>query len=321
LGEQCLSLAQRLHDHSLLLQAHRALGQTLFWLGELAPASAHLEQGLSLYDPQQHESLAFRYGTDPGVGCHGFAAVALWMLGYPAQALAKTQEALTLARELSHPFSLVYALGFAARLHQYRREGQQTQERAEATMRLATEQGFPEWVAVGAILRGWALAEQGREEEAMVQMRQGLAAYRATGAELWRPYWLSILAEVYGKVGQTDEGLRVLAEGLVAAHTSGQRSYEAELYRLKGELLLARAVEQPAEEAEACFQQALHVARSQEAKALELRAATGLARLWQQQGKGAEARELLAPIYGWFTEGFDTPDLQEVKALLEELDQ
>jgi predicted ATPase len=240
------------------------MGQTVFWLGELTPARAHLEQGLTLYNPQQHQSLAFRYGTDPGVGCRSFAAFALWMLGYPAQALEKTHEALTLAQELAHPFSLVYALGFAARLHQYRREGSLTQARAEATMLLATEQGFPEWVAVGTLLQGWGMAEQGREAEGIGQMCQGLAAYRATGAELWRPYWLSLLAEAYGKVGQAAEGLRVLAEGLEAAHTSGQRSYEAELYRLQGVLLLARAAEHHTE-AEACFQHTLAVSRHQEA--------------------------------------------------------
>jgi predicted ATPase len=235
---------------------------TLFWLGELVPAREHLERGITRYDPRQHRSLAFRYGTDPGVGCQCFAALALWYLGYPAQALEKTREALTLARELSHPFSLVYALTFAARLHQDRREGQLTQERGEAAMLLSTEQGFPEWVAVGSILRGWALARQGWKKEGIAQMCQGLADYRTLGAELWRSYGLSLLAEAYGQVGQAEEGLRVLADGLVAAHDSGQRSYEAELYRLKGELLLQQAIPD-AQEAEACFRQALDITHRQ----------------------------------------------------------
>jgi predicted ATPase len=252
------------------------------------------------------------------VGCQCFAALALWFLGYPAQALEKTHKTLTLAQELSHPFSLVYALTFAARLHQDRRQGQLTQERAEAAMLLSTEQGFPEWLAVGGLLRGWALARQGWKEEGIAQMDKSLAAYRALGGELWRAYGLSLLAEAYGKVGQAEEGLRVLAEGLVAAHTSGQRLYEAELYRLKGELLLKQAIPD-AQEAEACFRRASDIARQQQAKSLELRAAMSLSRLWQQQGKCDEARALLAPIYGWFTEGFDTADLLEAQTLLAEL--
>jgi TOMM system kinase/cyclase fusion protein len=317
LGEQCLSLAQRLQDDDVLLQAHRMLGMTLFWLGELVPARVHLEQGITRYDSQQHRFLAFRYGTDPGVGCQCFAALALWFLGYPAQALEKMHGALTLARELSHPLSLVYALLFAARLHQDRREGQLTQERVEAAMSLSTEQGFPEWLAVGGIVWGWALARQGWQKEGIAQLCKGLADYRALGAELWRPYGLALLAETYGEVRQAEEGLRVLAEGLMAAHNSGQRLYEAELYRLKGELQQQAIPD--AQEAEACFRRASDIARQRQAKSLELRAAMSLSRLWQQQGKQAEARELLAPIYGWFTEGFDTTDLQEAKALLEAL--
>jgi predicted ATPase len=318
LGAQCLLLAQRLQAQDFLLQAHRVLGMTLFWRGELVAAREHLEQGITRYDPQQHRSLAFRYGTDPAVGCQCFAALALWCLGYPAQALEKTREALALAWELSHPLSLVYALTFAARLHQDRREGHVTQERAEAAMRLSTEQGFPEWVAVGSILRGWALSRQGWTEEGIAQMCQGLVDYRTLGGELWRAYGLSLLAEAYGKAGQAAEGLRVLAEGLVAAHHSGQRLYEAELYRLNGELLLQQAIPD-AQAAEACFRQASEIARQQPAKSLELRVSMSLARLWQQQGKQTEAYELLAPLYGWFTEGFDTADLQEAKALLDKL--
>ena len=185
-------------------------------------------------------------------------------------------------------------------------------------MTLSTEQTFPEWWAMSTIVRGWALAKQGREEEGMVQMCKGLAAYQVTGGALWRPYGLSLLAEVYGQVGQAEEGLRVLAEGLVGAHNSGQRSDEAELYRLKGERLLKQAMPDT-QEAEACFRQASAMARQQQAKSLELRAATSLSRLWQRQGKRDEAQQLLAPIYSWFTEGFDTADLQEARALLEDL--
>jgi predicted ATPase len=318
LGEQLLTLAQRVHEVELLLVAHNVLGDTLVWLGEFADARAHLEQGMALYHPQQHRSHAFLYGYDSGVHCRAFEALALWYLGYPDQALRRIHDALTLAPELSHPFSLALALVFAAWLHQLRREAQVVQERAAAVIALATDQGFPFWVAYGTILRGWALAEQGQSAEGMAQMRQGIAAWRVTGAELQRPYYLALLAEAHGKAGQANEGLRVLAEALTAVHTTGERQHEAELYRLKGELLLRQDVPD-AQEAESCFCQAVDVARQQQAKSFELRAAMSLSRLWQPQGKRAEARQLLEPIYGWFTEGFDTADLQEAKTLLEEL--
>jgi predicted ATPase len=318
LGEQLLSLAQGVQDPALLLGAHTALGLTLYFIGELIPAQARLELGIALHDPQQHHSLAFRYGTDPGVSCRSLAALALWHLGYPDQALRRIREALTLAYEVAHPFSLAYALHFAAVLHYFRRETRQTQEQAEATITLSTKQGYALFVARGTILRGWSLAAQGQGEAGIAQMLQGLAAYRVTGAGLWRPYFLALLAEAYGKGGQAGEGLRVLAEALDVLDKNGERFYEAELYRLKGELLLRQAVpEEP--QAEVYFRQALDVARRQEAKSLELRAAMSLARLWQQQGKCQEAHDLLAPIYGWFTEGFDTADLEEAKALLEAL--
>ncbi len=323
LGEQLLSLAQSVQDPALLLAAHRALGEPLFLLGELALARAHQEQGIALYNLQQHRSLAFLYGLDPGVMCLNHAANVLWLLGYPDQALKRSHEALILAQELSHPLSLAAALYFAAGLHQFRREGQLTQERAEAAITLSIEQGFSHWMEGGTILRGWVLAEQGQGEEGIAQIRQGLAAWRATGAELARPYFLALLAEAYGKGGQTEEGLNVLAEALTVVDKTGERFYEAELYRLKGTLTLQSEVRGPRSEvereAEECFWKAIEIARRQQAKSLELRATMSLARLWQQQGKKAEAHELLSEIYHWFTEGFDTKDLQEAKALLEEL--
>jgi len=318
LGEQLLTLAQRVREVELLLVAHNVLGDTLIWLGEFAVAREHLEQGIALYHPQQHRSHAFLYGYDSGVHCLSFGAWALWYLGYPDQALRRIHEALTLAQELSHPFSLAFALAFAAWLHQLRREGQAAQERAAAAIALSTDQGFPFWVAWGTILRGSALAEQGQRAEGIAQMRQGIAAWRATGAELQRPYYLALLAEAYGKAGQAEEGLSVLAEALTAVHKTGERQHEAELHRLKGELLLALSAEKHAE-AETCLHQALDIARHQQAKSLELRAATSLSRLWQHQGKRQEARQLLAEVYGWFTEGFDTADLLEAKVLLEAL--
>jgi predicted ATPase len=244
--------------------------------------------------------------------------------GYPDQALKRSREALTLARELSHPYSLAYALtSGAAWLHQFRREWQTAQEWAEVVIALCTEQGFPLWLAWGTILRGWALTEQGQVGEGITQMHQGLTAHQTMGAALTRPHFLGLLTEVYGKVGQAEDGLTTLAEALMVMDKSGERFYEAELYRLKGELTLQLQGQSPRstvqEEAEEYFHRAIAIALHQQAKSWELRAVMSLARLWQQQGKQAEAHKMLAEIYGWFTEGFDTKDLQEAKALLGEL--
>jgi len=318
LGEQLFSIARRAQDPELILEAHRALGSTMLWLGELAPARAHSEKGAALYDSQQHRFHAFVYGHDPGLGCQSFAAISIWMLGYPDQALQSINEALTLARELTHSFSLAFTLAWAGTFGQFCRELQAVQGRAEELMALSSEQAFPFWLAFGTILLGWALTAQGKEAEGLAQMRQGLAAYRATGAELHRPYFLSLLAEACGKVGQPEEGLAVLAEALATVDNTEERNWEAELHRLKGELLLMQQG-QNVGEAEECFRKAFDTARRQQAKSLELRAAMSLSRLWQQQGKQEEAHQLLGEIYGWFTEGFDTADLKEAKALLEEL--
>ena len=209
-------------------------------------------------------------------------------------------------------------------LHQWRREGHAAQARAEAAVTLSVEQGFPFWVAWGTILRGGALAEQGQREAGIAQLRQGIAASRATGAEQAQPWFLALLAEAYGEGGQAEEGLSVVAEALAMVDKNGERYWEAELYRLKGTLTLQSQVQGPksqAQEAEECFHKAIEIARQQQARSLELRASTSLARLWQHQGKPAEAHQLLSEIYHWFTEGFDTKDLQEAKALLEVLSQ
>ncbi len=334
LGEQLLTMAQRSNDSALLLEAHRALGSTVLWLGKFPLARTHLEQANALYDPQQHRALAFVHGgADPGVSCLSDVARTLWFLGYPDQALERTEAALSLAHELSDPFSLGYALVFAAGIHQFRREGRAAQERAESAITLATEQGFSALVSAATIRRGWALAQQGHEEEGMAEMHQGLAARQASGAGLAQAYFLALQAEVHGRMGQYEQGLVLLADALTAVETSGEHRLEAELYRLKGGLLLnderrmmnderktheAESL-QHAAEAEACFQQAIDIARRQSAKSLELRAVIGLSRLWQQRGKNAEARQLLTEMYGWFTEGFETADLQEARALLAEL--
>jgi predicted ATPase len=350
LGEQCLSLAQRMHNPIRLLGAHQSLGITLFTLGEFTQARIHLEQAIALYDPQRRHFHASRSGQDPGVACLSYAAWTLWALGYPDQALKRSQEALALAQELSHPLSLAQALIATLRIRQHRQEGQVVQEQAEALISLSTEHQFAFLLTWGIIMRGWAVSEQGQREEGIAQMRQGLAAHHATGTEANRPYYLACLAEVYGQTEQAEEGLNVLAEALAEVDNTEEHECEAELYRLKGELTLQKlsvasnrlsehsrvgiarhdtAVAEagtvggahPTEEgeAEAYFLKAIEIARQQQAKSLELRAVMNLSRLWQQQGKKAEARQLLTEIYSWFTEGFDTKDLHEAKALLEEL--
>jgi predicted ATPase len=318
-GEQLLTLAQHLEDPSLLLVAHDVLGDTSVWLGEFVAAREHLEQGIAFYDTRQHRSHIFLYGYDSGMACLCFAAEALCHLGYPDQALKRIDEALILARELSQPMGLAFAPTFAAWLHQLRGEGQAAQERAETAIAISAEHGIPFLLAWGMIMRGWALVGQGKVKEGAAQIRQGIDAYRATGAELGVSWFLGLLAGAYGEAGQTEEGLALLAEALDFVSQTGERFYEAELYRLRGELLLKSEVHHPSSEAASCFRQAIEIARRQQAKSLELRAVMSLARLWQQQGKREEGRAILADIYGWFTEGFDTADLKDARVLLDEL--
>jgi predicted ATPase len=250
--------------------------------------------------------------------CRFYAAEVLWSQGYPQQARRRMEEALTLAQALSHPHSLAFVWVFAAILHCLCGEVQAASARADAATRLAAEQDIAQWFAGGTILRGWAVAAQGQAAEGIVQIHQGLAAWRAAWAECLRPFWCALLAEAYAVGADPTGGLHALAEALVLIEKTGERWYAAEIYRLKGECLLLCSQAQQGEAA-ACFQQALDIARRQQAKSWELRAALSLARLWRQQGKATDAREVLAPVYQWFTEGFDTADLQQAQALLEEL--
>jgi predicted ATPase len=327
LGEQCLQLAQRVQDAALLLEAHYALGISWFMLGNLALAGTHMEQIIALYDAEQHRGLAYRYGgIDPGVGGFGGYAWVLWLRGYATQARSHSARALSLARQLAHPFSLARTLHYDTIVCQLRRDTQAARDQADAEITVATAQSFALARASGLIMRGWAIAVQERSTEGLAQIRQGLDMYRSTGAEYQRSHYLMLLAEASGLLGQPEGGLAALEEAMTLIEKTGERYYEAELHRQRGELLLLRtAPSHPARgsreqhDAEACFQQALDVSRQQQAKSFELRAAMSLARLWQRQGKRQEAYDLLAPIYGWFTEGFDTADLREAKALLEEL--
>src|SRR5215471_7365213 len=320
-GTQLLSLSQHVQDATFLLEAHLALAGSLHDLGEFTPARNHWDHSLACYDRQQHRSHILHFGLDLGVFSRAVMSHTLWHQGYPEQALTRSHEALALAAEHTHPFSRAAALAYAVMLHQFRREAHTVYDHAETALALCTEQGFAYYLAWVTIIQGWSFAVQGQREAGMEQMHRGLAALQSTGAKRALPYYLALLAGGYGAVGQWDEGLRVLAEAFAAVATTAERRWEAELYRLQGELLRrAAGRKQKAEETpETCFRQALEVARHQRAKSLELRSAMSLARLWRRQGKRAEARALLAPIYGWFTEGFDTADLQEAKALLESL--
>ncbi|QUN32146.1 AAA family ATPase (plasmid) [Cupriavidus sp. KK10] len=318
LGEALLELAENAQDPVLLEHAHIALGGSSLFLGKFHQARAHLERGLAHYDPERRQAHDALYEMDHGVRGLCLLGWVLWLQGFPAQASKAAQEALALARRLSHPFSLALGLAFAAELHQLRHETQLARECADATITLSTEQGFPFWLAWGTILRGWALAEQGSSEEGIAQIREGLAAYQATGAELGRPYFLALLAQTYQNAGQAQAGLDVLADALATVGNTGERFFEAELHRLQAELLLHRpdGAADP-EAAAACFHRSIAIGRQQGAKSLELRAALGLARLWQDQDNAEVARQMLAGLHESFTEGFDTAEWQQARALLD----
>jgi class 3 adenylate cyclase/predicted ATPase len=319
IGQQMLVLARTAQDPGFALEAHRAIANTLYYLGELVRARDHLRTAVTLYDPKKHQSHAFIYGQDPGVASLSYEARVLGYLGYLEQADAKAEQALTLAKNLAHPHSLAYAWHNAAEVHRQRADVQMSLKCAERALELSHEHGFPLWFALAQIYRGWALAHLGRHEEALATIPRGIADYRAAGHEMAIPRFLVLLAEAHGHAGQAREGLGVLAEALVIVQRDGDRNAEAaELYRIRGELLLALSAEHQ-DEAEASLRRAVVIARRQQAKSPELRATMSLARLLDKQGKRHEASAMLAIIYGWFTEGFDTADLKEAKILLEQL--
>jgi class 3 adenylate cyclase/predicted ATPase len=317
-SEQLLVVAQRLHDPEPLGYAHHAMGNTLLWFGELGAARMHLEKGIALYQPDWSRSLAFRFGFNCASNCHFSLGRVLWHLGYPDHALTCAEQAVVTAAAVSHPVSRAGALSWAAALHQLRGEVGRAREVAETALALTTEEMLPFFRAHAIVLRGWTLVRQGQSEEGIARLREGLVAYRATGADLECSHWLALLAEAYRDTGEPEQGLRLTGEALDHVAQTGIVYYEPELHRLDAELRLR--LDTPDEQrAETSFRHALETARRQQAKSLELRAATSLARLWGEQGRRAEARDLLAPVYGWFTEGFDTADLKEAKALLDQL--
>ncbi len=318
LGEQLVDLAQRQGDRDRLLLAQQGLGHPLLMMGEFGPARQCFEHGMVLYNPVEHRALALRYGVCPGVQCITLAATALWFLGYPEQALHRMYEGVAQAHELDHPHSLAHALYWSARLHAYRLEAPKAYRQVELLLTLAAEYGFEFWLRQGRFTRGWALAAQGQSEEGLAIMDRAVAEVIAGGSTTIRAQFPVFLAEAYGKLGQSDKALALLTEAQAAIDASETRMFESEVYRIKAEVLLQQP-KPDEQQAVTCFSHSLDISRRQQAKSLELRAATSLARHWQKQGKREEVQELLAPVYGWFTEGFDTVDLQNAKQVLEEL--
>ncbi len=321
LAHQCHRIAEAVNDTDLLLQAHQAMGTTLTDLGQFDSALSEFDQGIEMYNREKHAPLAFAYGQDPGVACRSAAAFCLWFLGRPEQALKRNDEALALARELSHPYSLAFALGYSAWIHQLNQDVGAAERDADAAIAISSEREFPFWLLTGMILRGCALTAGNKVDEGIALMRQGLAGYQATGAGLMRPYYLALIAQALAMTGELEEAFRLMDEAEAAIRNSGERWYEAELYRHKGRLMLQDSARAPEDErrrlAEDYFERALAVAGQQGAKLLELRAAAELCRLWSGGDKAAKAKQRLAEVYGRFQEGFELQDLRDAYALLQ----
>jgi predicted ATPase/class 3 adenylate cyclase len=323
LGEQVLQLGAATNDDGLLLQGNMEVGWSHYFLGELEQAREHLERVLALYDPERHSSHAFTYGDDPAVSARSNLAQVLWLLGHVDQSLRYSEENLEILRsQINHPYSVAFGLDLAAVVRQYRSDASATRALVDEALALSEAHGLAFIGAMASILKGWTLAQEGDLAEGIAQMRRGLAAQLATGAELARPYWLCLIAEACLESGAALEGLALLDEAEAAVQQTDERYWEAEIHRLRGQLLLAAsdpAAPAVVRSAEECYRRALEVARRQGTRSLELRAAVSLSRLWQAAGRHDEARELLAPIYEWFTEGLDHPELREAAALLDEL--
>ena len=318
LSQQCFHLAQQQHDMTLVLEGYINLGLITFFRGDPVTARAHLEQSLRLFDAHPSPLPLFTAGYEARVIILISLALALWMLGYADQAQQRGQEALARVQQVEHTPSLAWVQLIATVLSQHRRDVAATQAHAETLMALAAAQGFEHRVAQGRMLWGWTLAMQGDAATGLTHIHQGVEAIQTIGQKLNRPCHLGYLAEAYGQAGQPEAGLSVLDEALTLVEATEERWWEAELYRLKGELLLQLPL-LDIPQATACFHHALTLARRQQSKALELRAALSLSRLWQQQGQRDQALQLLTESYGWFTEGFETPDLQETMMWLDAL--
>ncbi|HUW14625.1 MAG TPA: tetratricopeptide repeat protein, partial [Anaerolineae bacterium] len=324
IAQQMADTAERWGDQPTFPLHRTKMGVAYCFLGDFESARAHLEVAAARYDRDLHRSLALVVGQDMGVVTLDFLAFTLWDLGYPDRALERAREALDLAQTLDHPSTLAMALENAGRVHSFRGEAQEAMEWAEAAIEVAQPRGLMLWEVLAMRTRGWALVRQGAAEEGEAELRRALAAWESIGSVFVRGEFLSWLAEACAKTGRIEEGLALLAEALAFVEETDERASEAEMHRLRGELLLLQGsvpsssrVDETGAEAE--YRTAIEVARRQQAKSWELRATTSLSRLLRQQGKREEALHMLGEIYGWFTEGFGTADLREAKALLDGL--
>lgn len=315
LSDQCLHLAQCMPESAVLPWGHWALGQTLLFQGEFTAARRHLDAAVSLYNPERHRPL---YGTNPRVVCLAYMSLCLWFLGFPGQARQRGEEAIALAESLSEPFSLSQALNFVTITTQLLGDLPEAEALAERGIQLSIDQQFPQRLAVGHIHLGWAVAMQGQAEKGIDLISQGRAGWATSGATIAEPYYLKLLAEAYRAGQRIDEALSTLDDALGPLANPGEHWWDAKLYRIKGELLRQRSIPEEAA-AEACFQQALSIARQQHATSWELRAAISLCRLWQKQRQTDHARHLLIPLYNGFSEGFNTADLQDAWRLMTDL--
>jgi predicted ATPase len=316
LAGDLLRLSRQRNDSAGLVLGHTCSGRMLLNVGSFNSARSHLNQALALYDPISHRSLAQQVGIDPEVTSQTNLALVLFCLGFPDQALACGSAAVAAARNLAHPPSLALSLGIGTFPLSFVGDNAALEERADELVAVAAEHGFSLYSAVGTILRGWVKVKDGDVAEGISLLRGGSTAYRAVGQEAWMPYFIALLAAACEIAGQNEEALALVDEALQIAGRTGERWFAAELNRLKGQFLLRQGDTEAAEE---LYRKALSIAEEQEAKLWELRAAVSLARLRRDHGRPTEARDLLAPVYNWFTEGFGTPDLKDAKALLEEL--
>jgi DNA-binding winged helix-turn-helix (wHTH) protein/predicted ATPase len=317
--EELFTLARQRSDAALELQSHQAFAVTHLCLGQPSATVRHMEFGTSLYDPARHHAQTFLFGQDPGVACMAFGAVALWLLGYPQRALEKSREATRLSHQLSQPSTQALALHFAAMVHQCRRDSRAALLCAELTLAIAADQGFSFWHAGGTVMRGWALADSGTNSEGVALLQRGIEAWLATGSVTYQTYFLALLAQLLETAGRFDDALASLETALSLVEQTAEGLFAAELHRLRGDLLLrtnGSSSKSAVGRAEAELRVALEIARQQEARSLELRAAVSLCRLYERQGKLSKGLPLVSQCYEWFTEGFDTPDLQEAAALL-----
>jgi adenylate cyclase len=320
IGRDLLSVAERTNDRALELEAHHAMWATSFWLGELTAVRQHVERGITLYDPDQHRSLAFLYGGhDPGVCCRWFAAWNSWLLGYSLRAHDACNAAIALAERVAHPPTIAIALAWACGLHYFERDAPATERYAQRLIDLSKEQNLPAWGAAGTIFHGWALTGARKGAAAIEEIRDGLAAAQAAGTLMpIAPLYKLVLADAYLTRGAADEGLRVIDETLAGMAVTGERVWHSEFHRLQGELLLARSSSNH-EAAETCFRHALEIARAQDARSWEMRAATSLGRLLARHNRADSARRMVGDLYSWFSESLDTADLRDAKRLLDEL--